>query len=161
MVLRALLSFIALPGIVAVILPPLIAYYDPWRGEHWAPGFIVMFIGAFVLLWCVRDFYVSGRGTLAPWDPPTKLVVVGLYRFVRNPMYIGVLLLVLGWSIYFWSALLVIYAIVLTVGFHVRVVRDEEVWLKTQFGIQWESYQREVSRWLPRLTPFGNGSTGS
>jgi len=158
MYFRALTSFIALPGIVAVILPPLIAYFDPWRGEHWTPGIVVMCIGAFILLWCVRDFYVSGKGTLAPWDPPVTLVVVGLYRFVRNPMYIGVLLLVLGWSLYFLSVLLVIYVIVLTVGFHIRVVRNEEAWLKAQFGVQWESYEKEVSRWLPRLTSWQGDS---
>ncbi len=106
MFIRALIAFIALPGIAAIIAPPLIAYYDPWNGYHWTPGILIMWVGAFVLFWCIRDFYVSGRGTLAPWDPPKKLVVVGLYRFVRNPMYVGVLMLVLGWSIYYCSPVL-------------------------------------------------------
>lgn len=158
MFIRALISFITLPGIAAVIVPPLITYFDPWSEEHWAPGIIVMCIGAFILLWCVRDFHKSGKGTLAPWDPPGNLVVVGLYRIVRNPMYIGVLLLVLGWSIYFWSVVLVLYATILAVGFHIRVVRNEEPWLKAQFGIQWELYQKKVSRWLPRLTPWQGDS---
>jgi len=66
MYIRALIAFIALPGVAAIIAPPLIAYFDPWKGYHWAPGIPVMCIGAFVLLWCVRDFFVSGKGTLAP-----------------------------------------------------------------------------------------------
>ena len=95
---RALLAFLVLPCVVAVLAPPLIAFLDPWRGRACTPGLAVMLAGAIVLLWCVRDFYVSGKGTLAPWDPPEKLVVIGLYRYVRNPMYVGVLLLVFGWA---------------------------------------------------------------
>ena len=64
------------------------------------PGLLVMFLGTVVLGWCIRDFYISGKGTLAPWDPPRKLVVMGLYRYVRNPMYIGVLILVAGWFMF-------------------------------------------------------------
>ena len=158
MFIRALISFIALPGIFAVIAPPLIAYFDPWNRAHWIPGVFVMIIGAVVLLWCVCDFYTLGKGTLAPWDPPKKLVVLGLYRFVRNPMYIGVLLLVLGWSLYFGSPLLLLYVAILAIGFHIRVVRNEEPRLKAQFGSQWELYQQEVSRWLPRTSPWKDDS---
>lgn len=157
MIIRALMSFIILPGIVAVVVPSVITYFDPWRQGYWFPGILIMCVGIFVLLWCVRDFYKSGKGTLAPWDPPKKMVVVGLYRIMRNPMYAGVLLLVLGWGFYFQSMILALYAVILAVGFHVRVVRNEESWLKSQFGIQWEMYQKEVNRWLPRLKPwYGN-----
>jgi protein-S-isoprenylcysteine O-methyltransferase Ste14 len=156
--IRALIAFIALPGIATVIVPLLIAYFDPWNRAPWLPGVLVMFMGAVVLLWCVRDFYVLGKGTLAPWNPPKKLVVLGLYRFVRNPMYIGVLLLVLGWSLYFCSPLLLLYVTVLAIGFHIRVVRNEEPRLKAQFGSQWDLYQQEVSRWLPRIVPWKDGS---
>jgi len=154
MFIRALIAFIALPGIAAIVAPPLIAYFDPWKGFRWAPGIFVMCIGGFVLLWCVRDFYISGKGTLAPWDPPRKLVVVGLYRFMRNPMYVGVLLLVLGWSLYFRSPILFLYTAILALGFHIRVVKKEEPWLNEQFGNQWVLYQQEVPRWLPRTTPW-------
>src|SRR6185436_8584710 len=90
--IRALISFLALPGIVAFLAPALllgsIGPRTP-RGE----GVIVFVVGVLVLLWCVRDFYVAGKGTLAPWDPPRHLVSVGLYRYSRNPMYVGVLLI--------------------------------------------------------------------
>jgi protein-S-isoprenylcysteine O-methyltransferase Ste14 len=157
MYIRALIAFIALPGVAALIVPPLIAYFDPWKGYHWAAGIPVMCLGAFILLWCVRDFFVSGKGTLAPWDPPRNLVVVGLYRFVRNPMYVGVLLLLFGWCLYFRSPVLFLYTAILAIGFHIRVIRNEEPWLKEQFGSQWEVYRHEVSRWLPRITPWKNG----
>ena len=103
-----------------------------------------------MLLWCVRDFYVTGKGTLAPWDPPTRLVVVGLYRFVRNPMYVGVLGVVLGWSLVAGSPLLAIYAALLAVGFHLRVVLYEEPVLQRQFGDDWTRYRAGVNRWLPK-----------
>jgi protein-S-isoprenylcysteine O-methyltransferase Ste14 len=154
MFFRALAAFIVLPGIAAIIVPLLIAYFDPWSGGTWLPGLFLLCLGALVLIWCVRDFYVSGRGTLAPWDPPMELVVVGLYRFVRNPMYFGVLLLVLGWSVYFCSPLLVLYEVILATGFHIRVVVNEEPWLKKKFSRQWELYQQEVPRWLPRVRPW-------
>ncbi len=155
---RALLAFLALPGLAAVLAPPLIALRDPWRGQTWQPGLAVMCAGALVLLWCVRDFYVSGKGTLAPWDPPKRLVVVGLYRWVRNPMYVGVLSLVLGWTLYLASPFLAAYAGLLAVGFHLRVVMHEEPWLDSQFGEQWQNYKTAVPRWIPhvrRRRPYG------
>ena len=155
---RALLAFLVLPCVVAVLAPPLIAFLDPWRGRACTPGLAVMLAGAIVLLWCVRDFYVSGKGTLAPWDPPEKLVVIGLYRYVRNPMYVGVLLLVFGWAMYFSSLVLAAYFVVLAVGFHIRVVIHEEPWLKSQFSEEWHVYSQAVSRWLPRVKPWKNGS---
>lgn len=155
---RALLAFLVLPGLVAILAPPLIAFLDPWRGQTCTLGLAVMLAGAIVLLWCVRDFYVSGKGTLAPWDPPKELVLVGLYRHIRNPMYVGVLLLVLGWAIYFSSIVLAAYVVVLAVGFHIWVVTYEEPWLKSQFAEEWHVYSKAVSRWLPRVKPWKNGS---
>ncbi|MBI5572215.1 MAG: isoprenylcysteine carboxylmethyltransferase family protein [Desulfomonile tiedjei] len=154
MFLRALLAFLALPGLFAFLLPPVITYLDPWRGQMWAGGYPVLVAGALALLWCVRDFYVSGKGTLAPWDPPKRLVVVGLYRHVRNPMYIGVLLLVLGWALVTCSPLVGVYTAVLAVFFHLRVVTHEEPWLSRQFRSQWTEYAAAVPRWMPRVTPW-------
>ena len=99
----------------------------------------------------MRDFFVSGRGTLAPWDPPAQLVIAGLYRYVRNPMYLAVLLIVAGWSLLYGSLSLAGYALVLVVGFHLRVILHEEPWLRKNFGPEWVSYSAAVPRWLPRL----------
>jgi protein-S-isoprenylcysteine O-methyltransferase Ste14 len=74
-------------------------------------GLALLAVGLVLLLWCARDFFVSGRGTLAPWDPPKRLVIVGLYRFVRNPMYIAVLILLAGWSVATGSRLVAVAAV--------------------------------------------------
>ncbi len=144
MALRALLAFVALPGVFALALPPVLAALDPWRGVPARAGYTVLAIGAAVLLACVRDFYVAGRGTLAPWDPPRRLVAVGLYRHVRNPMYVGVVLVVLGWSLALGAPLVGAYAGVLAIAFHVRVVRHEEPWLARRFPAEWAAYAASV-----------------
>lgn len=150
--LRALLSFLLLPGIIAILLPPAIAYVEQAGGGNpiFAPiGVIVMALGFALLLWCVRDFYVTGKGTLAPWDPPKRLVTVGLYRYTRNPMYVAVLTLVMGWALYFQSLYLAAYVILLGLGFHIRVVVAEEKWCADTFGDEWMAYRMRVNRWLP------------
>jgi protein-S-isoprenylcysteine O-methyltransferase Ste14 len=154
---RALLAFLALPGFFAGIVPWVVASLDPWRQSGWAIGDIILGFGLLVLLWCVRDFYISGKGTLAPWEPPKRLVVVGLYRFTRNPMYIGILLLVGGWSALAGSLLVACYLIFLAVAFHLRVVFHEEPLLSTQFPAEWQAYAAGVPRWIPRLTPWHDG----
>ena len=157
MFLRALIAFIALPGMAAIVAPPIIAHFDPWKGGAWPPAIIIMSMGAFVLLSCVRDFYVMGKGTLAPWDPPKRLVVIGLYRYVRNPMYVGVVMLVFGWSLFFQSPLLLSYTALLAITFHIRVVRYEEHKLNALFGEEWKAYKKSVSRWMPGINPLSRG----
>ena len=156
--LRALFAFLVLSGVFGFLLPPLIAWADPLRSHGLAFGFPVLAVGAFILLWCVRDFFVFGKGTLAPWDPPKHLVVVGLYPYVRNSMYSGVLLVVFGWSLAAGSPAVGIYTVALVVAFHVRVVTGEEPWLARQFGSEWLGYSSSVPRWLPRVSPWNNGS---
>ncbi len=148
MFLRALASFLVLPGVVAGLVPPMLAAADPWRGGGWSVGVAVLAVGLFVLLWTVRDFYVAGKGTLAPWDPPKHLVIVGLYRYTRNPMYVGVIILVAGWALRLGSPVLAGYMAVLMVAFHLRVVMAEEPWLQRQFGDAWSAYSAEVPRWF-------------
>ncbi len=151
MFVRALFAFLVQPGIVAGLIPGLIVLADAHRHSSFAPGFALLLAGLVLLLWCVRDFYIAGRGTLAPWAPPQHLVVVGLYRYARNPMYVAVLMIVLGWSLAFTSAPLAFYALVLALAFHLRVVLHEEPWLRRQFGADWNAYATAVPRWLPRL----------
>jgi len=155
MFFRALLSFLLLPGIVAFALPPLLASIDPWCSSILWQGAPLMLIGIVLLLWCVRDFYVVGKGTLAPWDPPRHLVLIGLYRYVRNPMYLAVLILVSGWSIFLASPLLALYLVALAVAFHIRVVVNEEPYLNSRFGDEWVRYSTNVGRWIPRIKRWG------
>lgn len=97
---------------------------------------------------CVRDFYVAGKGTLAPWAPPAMLVERGLYRYTRNPMYASVILMLVGWAIAFNSFGLWIYLLIATVAFHLRVTLGEEPWLARVHGEQWSQYARRVPRWF-------------
>lgn len=159
MFIRALLAFFVLPGLFAGIVPPVVAAVDPWRSEGWTAGGVILGTGSLVLLWCVRDFYAFGKGTLGPWEPPKRLVVIGLYRFTRNPMYLGVLMVVGGWACLTASPLLAIYLAALAIGFHLRVLLREEPWLAKQFGPEWLDYAAHVPRWLPRLAPR-RGETG-
>ena len=125
------------------------------RGDHARTagtllGWPVLVSGASVLLWCVRDVYVIGNGTLAPWNPPKKLVKVGLYRFVRNPIYVGVLGFVAGWSLIAGSWRMLAHAGVLAIGFHLRVILYEEPTLARLFENEWEQYRASVHRWWPK-----------
>jgi protein-S-isoprenylcysteine O-methyltransferase Ste14 len=153
--IRALVSFLACPAMVAGLVPLLVVrdreVYAPWLPS----SLPVLGAGMIALVWCVRDFYVSGRGTLAPWDPPKHLVVVGLYRFVRNPMYVAVLIVLLGWALLYRAGSLAVYAAAVALVFHLRVLLHEERWLKQQFGDEWDRYAAKVPRWLP--LPFSPG----
>lgn len=146
--LRAVGAFLALPGVVAFAVPLLLFRPDADHGKFQPLGAVLLTLGVVVLAWCVRDFYILGRGTLAPWDPPRRLVVLGLYRYSRNPMYVGVLLIVAGWALGFQSIGLVIYALTLLVVFHFRVVLAEERFLARTHGSAWAAYAATVPRWL-------------
>jgi len=139
---RALVAFLVLPGVVAGIIPSLIFLVDPWRIEGVSIGYLFLGLGLFLLLWCVRDFYVSGKGTLAPWDPPRNLVIVGLYRYVRNPMYLSVPVILSGWVLLSGSMALFFYVFVIAVMFHLRVTLNEERWLAKIFPEAWAAYSK-------------------
>ncbi|MCI0535561.1 MAG: isoprenylcysteine carboxylmethyltransferase family protein [Verrucomicrobiales bacterium] len=147
--LRALLSFLVLPGTFGGLIPAWIVSTDPNRGRGSYVGILPLTIGVAIVLWCVRDFYVAGKGTLAPWDPPKNLVVVGPYRFTRNPMYVGVSLWLVGWSLLAASPWLAGYTAILVIGFHLRVLLYEEPRLRKQFGDEWVRYAATVPRWWP------------
>ena len=151
MFFRAVLAFLALPAVVGCLLPWFLFGNNLWKMRGTSLGWPVLLFGASVLTWCVCDFYRIGRGTLAPWDPPKKLVIIGLYRFMRNPMYIGVLAWVAGWSLVAGSLPLAAYAGVLAIAFHLRVIFYEEPTLGRKFGVDWTQYCTSVNRWLPKL----------
>ncbi len=147
--LGAILAFLAMPAIVAGVVPWLLLRSDRWRGAPEAPGLALVALGVAGLLWCVRDFYVIGKGTLAPWAPPRRLVVRGLYRFVRNPMYVSVLATVAGLAWWRASPALAAYAAALAIAFHLRVVLGEEPGMAARFGEEWTAYRAAVRRWVP------------
>ncbi|MGH9443708.1 MAG: methyltransferase family protein [Thermoanaerobaculia bacterium] len=150
--LRALAFVFLLPGTFAVYAPLQILRAT---GRLLPPSFsvsslaasVLLLAGAAVVLRCVWDFFAAGRGTLAPVDPPKRLVVAGLYRFTRNPMYNGVLAAILGEAWLFRAPVLLFYAFCVLTGFHLFVVLYEERTLAGRFGHEYASYRRRVPRW--------------
>jgi protein-S-isoprenylcysteine O-methyltransferase Ste14 len=146
-----------------VLLPGMIAGYVPYRyfglrdarWDHLGPirivGLASFAAGVLLLLACVWEFARSGRGTLSPVDPPRELVVRGLYRYVRNPMYLAVSLILLGEALASGSNSLFGYWAVFFLLANVFVIGYEEPNLRTRFGESYERYARAVGRWIPRL----------
>jgi len=149
---RNLIFTLIVPGTVAVYLPLYLARHLP-VGPIGAvvTGSVLILAGASIYLACQWDFAIFGRGTPAPIDAPRNFVSRGLYRYVRNPMYLGVLTMILGWAIVFRSTALLWYALGIGVAFHLMVLIYEEPHLRRVFGREYEEYCARINRWLPRL----------
>jgi protein-S-isoprenylcysteine O-methyltransferase Ste14 len=156
---KTALFTIFVPGTVAVLVP----YYllstrtdarPPNLGDWGYFGLLLLIVGALVYLRCAWDFAIGGRGTPAPVDPPKELVVRGLYRYVRNPMYIGVALVVLGEAFFFGGRILFEYVGIMLLFFHAFVLLYEEPTLKRKFGESYDRYCRSVPRWIPGLRAY-------
>jgi protein-S-isoprenylcysteine O-methyltransferase Ste14 len=148
---RAVFAFLALPGVVAFAVPVLLVARGStvdWRMAPLAAAALLLSLGIGLLLWCVREFYVVGRGTLAPWEPPRHLVTSGPYRVSRNPMYVAVLLIMLGWAVLFGSWTVVVYAGAVAPMVHLRVRYHEEPYLARAHGDAWQDYATRVPRWI-------------
>ena len=152
----------------ALLLPGLVAFYVPWRffglsqvgfspeAPFQIVGFVMFVAGVALLVACIWEFARSGKGTLSPADPPKELVVQGLYRYVRNPMYLAVSLILLGEHLISHSMPLFIYWAIFFAITNLFVIFVEEPTLRRQFGESYERYTREVGRWIPKR-PSGAG----
>lgn len=148
---KNLLFTLVVPGTAAVYVPLWIVHGEPFGSAPFlALGVLGLTIGAILYLWCVWDFATFGHGTPAPIDAPRRLVVRGLYRIVRNPMYLGALCIILGWAAIFRDARLVAYGFALAIAVHLFVVFYEEPHLRRVFGTDYDRYRARVGRWLPR-----------
>ncbi len=151
--LRSLLFLIVAPGMVAGYIPLALLR----KGPQIETGFLaylafpLWIIGGVILLWSFWNFLIEGRGTPAPLDPPKELVAVGFYRYVRNPMYVGVLLILFGHFLWFGFWLLLTYAALAFIATHLFVTFYEEPTLKRKFGAAYEDYLKRVPRWIPRF----------
>lgn len=147
------LLFTALfPGTTSVLLPLWIAAAQgklEWNAGRLALASPLFLAGVAIYAWTVFNFAHIGRGTPAPIDAPKTLIVQGPHRFVRNPMYIGVLAVALGWAVAFGSAEIALYAAGLALAFHVFVLAVEEPSLRRQFPDDYRRYSSAVRRWLP------------
>ena len=149
--LKNLLFTLVVPGTVAVYIPLWLVYNLSPGSMIWRLTSLLFFvIGASIYAWCVWDFATFGRGTPAPIDAPRQLVVRGLYRHTRNPMYVGVLTTVLGWAVRYRSPAIVLYAVAVALCFHAFILFYEEPHLRRAFGPAYAAYCATVGRWLPR-----------
>jgi len=140
-------------GFMLVYVPGLLLGSAPARpaviGAPQIVGMIITAAGAAIALWCVFTFAFIGKGTPAPFDSPRRLVVRGPYRFVRNPMYSGAGLALLGAALFYESRSILIYAGAFFLATHLFVIAYEEPTLRQTFGSEYEAYCSRVRRWWP------------
>jgi protein-S-isoprenylcysteine O-methyltransferase Ste14 len=149
------------------IAPFTISGLIPWVMTHWqvqspqvipplaqAAGASLAAMGTLLLIDSFARFAIKGLGTPAPVFPPKHLVVSGLYRYVRNPMYVGVVSAILGQALMFASTTLAIYGALMWLAFHLFVLGYEEPTLRETFGAEYDTFRKNVPRWIPRLTPW-------
>jgi len=143
------------PGVTVFLVPYFIQRpsgfqlnSSPWLGVL---GIMTILLGVFSFSWVSQAFVRFGKGTPAPFEPPQQFVARGLYRFVRNPMYLGAVLVILGEALLFWSWHLLAYAAAVLTILHFFVIFYEEGTLLKRFGDPYQDYLRSVPRWLPRF----------
>jgi protein-S-isoprenylcysteine O-methyltransferase Ste14 len=153
--LRSAIFTVFVPGVVAGLVPWWIANGTTSLSFDAGPfrwlGLVPLLAGVLVYLATAWQFGAVGRGTPAPWDAPRELVRSGLHNRVRNPMYIGVLLCLLGLGLLWQAAALFGYLALVWLAFHLRVLLYEEPVLRRTFGTAFEQYAARVPRWWPRL----------
>lgn len=152
--LKTILFTVLVPGTVTIVVPLLLLSSSVPQppglfGVFRYVGFVLILLGSLIYLCCAWDFLVAGRGTPAPLDPPKELVDRRLYRYVRNPMYIGVMSILFGESLLFESVVILIYSVVVFCGFFLFVLLYEEPTLMRQFGSSYGRYLELVPRWIP------------
>ncbi len=159
-------------AVFLVVAPGTLAVYGPWAFSRWhmAPpllgffpfrviGVLLMALGLPVLLDSFARFAIQGLGTPAPIAPPQHLVVTGLYRYVRNPMYVAVSSLIFGQGLFFGNVSILEYGLAVWLGFHIFVLAYEEPTLRGKFGDEYKEFCAHVRRWWPRITPWqGTGN---
>jgi protein-S-isoprenylcysteine O-methyltransferase Ste14 len=147
---------ILVPGTATVVVPYLIITSDFYLfsvniGTFRFSGIILVITGILAYLWTAFDFAISGKGTPAPVYAPRELVAKGLYRYVRNPMYLGVLSILTGEAFLFETVGVLIFALFMFLVFHLFIVFYEEPVLLSKFGVLYENYCDTVPRWIPRF----------
>lgn len=154
LLLRNLVFTILQPGIVAGFIPFWILgdkvngiFVQSLQFYHYL-GAIIFVIGLVIMISCIISFAVKGQGTLSPADPTKRLVITGLYRFSRNPMYVGVTMILIGEAVFFQSVYLWIYLLLVYIAFNIFIMLNEEPRLKKDFGEEYNRYCQKVRRWI-------------
>ncbi|MGH9554362.1 MAG: methyltransferase family protein [Terriglobales bacterium] len=163
LLIKLLIFTVLIPGTFGVYIPLWLAANRPPDFDLGGPrylGLAPIAVGATFYFRCALDFVLKGRGTPAPIDAPKFLVTSNLYRMVRNPMYVGVVMVVAGEGLFLQSVAVLRYAALGWFGFHLFVVLYEEPTLRAKFGAEYEEYCRRVPRWLPRMPSSTADSRG-
>lgn len=152
-------NFVLLPGTVTIIIPLLLYNYtEPFIPMNvgklnWL-GWMIMAFGALFLFWSIILFDRLGKGSLAPWNPTSNLVIQGPYRYVRNPMIVGVLNILIGEGLAFGQVNILLWSIAFFFMNSIYFTFKEEPELEERFGEEYLKYKRNVSRWVPRISPY-------
>jgi protein-S-isoprenylcysteine O-methyltransferase Ste14 len=152
--LRSLLFTVLNPGLVVGVIPYWILgnktvglFIKPLHAHQYL-GILLFIPGLIILIDCITRFFVEGRGTLSPIDPTKRLVVKGLYKYSRNPMYVGVMMMLIGEAVFFQSGSLWIYLVLFLIIFNLFIVLVEEPRLRRDFGEDYYQYCQKVRRWV-------------
>lgn len=154
LLLRNLLFTILQPGLVAGLVPYLILR---WQGRSLVPekmgvleaaALVTGAVGSMIMIACILRFAYEGKGTLSPLDPTKRLVVRGLYRYSRNPMYVGLMMILISEAVFWRSLSLAVYAGVVFIGLNLFITIHEEPRLHREFGKEFTDYRSSVRRWL-------------
>ncbi len=156
MIVETVLATLLVPGVAIFAIPYIILR---WTGTGWpsslgllqATSFGFGLIGMGMVIWVSFSFVTKGRGTPIPLDPPAEFVASGLFRFVRNPMYVGVTLTLLSEALFFGSGGILIFAGLLWLTLHLFLLLIEEPQLKARFGESYQGYLESTPRWVPRI----------
>lgn len=151
--LKTIIFSVIFPGTVTILIPYWLLSSSSAQisqpGSIRYLGLVPILIGVAIYCWCAWDFTFAGKGTPAPIDPPKELVARGLYRYVRNPMYVGIVSILIGEALLFMSLRLFQYAVVAFSFYFLIVLIYEEPVLRAKFGESYRQYCRTVPRWLP------------
>ena len=160
---RWLLAILLLPFTVMVVIPAgilllfrsahLAGVRTPDEPLFWLATMLAV-VGAALSFWATASFFRYAEGTAAPWDPPTKFVVRGPYRYVRNPMILGVIFVLFAEAFLFRSWPIAVWACLFWIANAIYFPLCEEPALKQRFATEYEAYCRHVRRWIPRRTPW-------
>lgn len=152
LLVRNLVFTILQPGLVAGVIPYYILREEIWTNKpgqfHTYAGIVMLIIGLVVLIRCILQFAFEGKGTLSPVDPTKKLVIRGLYRYSRNPMYVGVMIILIGEATITESFALWTYLTIVFIAFNLFILLHEEGRLRRDFGKEYLEYCKKVRRWL-------------
>lgn len=159
--LRHLFAILVLPVVMAIVVPSWLLTRYALVDSRWSAdsplvwplrgiGVLLLLAGFLLFAWCVTLFARVGQGTLAPWDPTKRLVAVGPYRYVRNPMITGVATMLAGWALFTGSWVLALWLVVFVAFNSAYFMLVEEPGLEHRFGAPYREYKARVPRWLPR-----------